>query len=47
MRMRAEHGSSVAPAIKCWSHLRALSLCPRSHLRVLPVLTRPNLFGGD
>jgi hypothetical protein len=35
------------PASKRWSRSRARNLCPRSHLRVLPTLTRPNCFGGD
>ncbi|MGA3160293.1 MAG: hypothetical protein ABSC77_03675 [Terracidiphilus sp.] len=37
----------LAPATKCWSRSRALGLCPRRYLRILPPLTRPSLFGGD
>ena len=47
MPMRAVHGMLVAPAAKCWSRLRARCICPRRHLRVLPIRTRPSLFGGD
>jgi hypothetical protein len=36
-----------APAAKRWSRSRALGICPRRHLRVLPIRTRPSLFGGD
>jgi hypothetical protein len=47
MHMRAMHGSNCAPAITRWSRLRARSICPRKHLRVLPTRTRPSLFAGD
>jgi hypothetical protein len=37
----------LAPANLRWSRSRALGLCPRRYLRILPPLTRPSLFGGD
>ncbi|HUA92994.1 MAG TPA: hypothetical protein VL991_10520 [Terracidiphilus sp.] len=37
----------IAPATKSWSRSRARCICPRRHLRVLPIRTRPSLFGGD
>jgi hypothetical protein len=37
----------LAPAAKRWSRSRAHCICPRKHLRTLPALTRPRLFGGD
>ncbi len=30
-----------------WSPGRERGICPRRHLRVLPIRTRPSLFGGD
>jgi hypothetical protein len=30
-----------------WSRSRERGICPRRHLRVLPIRTRPSLFGGD
>jgi hypothetical protein len=39
--------SLAAPAAKRWSRSRARCICPRRHLRVLPIRTRPSLFGGD
>ena len=42
-------GCSIAaalPACKRWSRGRARAMCPRRHLRVLPIRTRPSLFGG-
>jgi hypothetical protein len=45
MHMPAEHGLLVAE--KRWARLLAGKLSPREHLRVLPALTRPNLFAGD
>jgi hypothetical protein len=39
--------SPIAPALKRWSRSRARGICPRRHLRVLPIRTRPSLFGGD
>jgi hypothetical protein len=47
MQMRANECVTLAPAIKRWSRSRARSICPRQHLRVLPIRTRPSLFGGD
>jgi len=46
MHIRAANGLLV-PALNSWSRSCARILCPRRHLRVLPVSTRPNLFGGD
>jgi hypothetical protein len=37
----------TAPATTSWSRSRARGICPRRHLRVLPIRTRPSLFGGD
>jgi hypothetical protein len=39
--------SLLAPAQKRWSRSRAQCIRPRKHLRVLPIRTRPSLFGGD
>jgi hypothetical protein len=39
--------SLTAPAAGRWSPSRARCICPRRHLRVLPIRTRPSLFGGD
>lgn len=47
MRMRIHRGLLPAPATQRWSSLRDRGICPRSHLRVLPIRTRPSLFGGD
>jgi hypothetical protein len=47
MRTRTSQDSTLAPATKRWSRTRALHICPRKHLRVLPTRTRPSLFGGD
>jgi hypothetical protein len=47
MQMRANGSAMFAPATKGWSRSRARSICPRRHLRVLPIRTRPSLFGGD
>ncbi|MGA7256611.1 MAG: hypothetical protein WBX09_08195 [Terracidiphilus sp.] len=46
MRQHSIHGADQ-PAKCRWSGLRARSICPRRHLRVLPTCTRPSLFGGD
>lgn len=37
----------LMPATKRWSRSRARSICPRQHLRVLPIRTRPSLFASD
>ena len=47
MKMRIERGLLPAPATKRWSRSRERGICPRRHLRVLPIRTRPSLFGGD
>jgi hypothetical protein len=47
MHTRAAYGVSIAPAAKRWSRWRERTICPRRHLRVLPIRTRPSLFGGD
>jgi len=47
MHSRATLESLHPPATKRWSRSRARSICPRRHLRVLPIRTRPSLFGGD
>lgn len=47
MQTRIAKGFLPAPAIKRWSRSRERSICPRRHLRVLPIRTRPSLFGGD
>jgi hypothetical protein len=47
MHMRAIHTLMLAPATKRWSRSRARSICPRKHLRVLPMRTRPSLFASD
>jgi hypothetical protein len=39
--------STALPARKHWSRLRARVLNPRRHLRVLPIRTRPSLYGSD
>jgi hypothetical protein len=43
----SQAGSQGAPASRRWSRSRARCICPRRHLRVLPIRTRPSLFGGD
>ncbi len=47
MQTRIAKGFLPAPAAERWSQSRERSLCPRRHLRVLPIRTRPSLFGGD
>jgi hypothetical protein len=47
MHMRDDQELQLAPAAKRWSRSRARVICPRRHLRVLPIRTRPSLFGGD
>ena len=47
MHTRVMMGTELIPATRRWSGLRARSICPRRHLRVLPTRTRPSLFGGD
>ncbi len=47
MQTRISRELLTAPAAKRWSRSRARGLCPRRHLRVLPIRTRPSLFGGD
>jgi hypothetical protein len=47
MQMRIDRGLLPAPATKRWSRSRERGICPRRHLRVLPIRTRPSLFGGD
>jgi len=37
----------LAPANRRWSQSRERMICPRRHLRVLPMRTRPSLFSGD
>jgi hypothetical protein len=46
MHLPATHGLR-ATAAKRWVRLLAGIFSPREHLRVLPALTRPNLFAGD
>lgn len=38
---------SVAFSRKSWTGAFVRSIAPRRHLRVLPTLTRPSLFGSD
>lgn len=47
MRMRAAKGLLLLPGTRRWSRGRARSICPRQHLRVLPMRTRPSLFASD
>jgi hypothetical protein len=47
MRSRAARGLLLLPATRRWSRSRARSICPRQHLRVLPMRTRPSLFASD
>ncbi|MGA7340026.1 MAG: hypothetical protein WBE72_16200 [Terracidiphilus sp.] len=47
MQMHLAKEMPIAPAAKSWSRSRARCICPRRHLRVLPIRTRPSLFGGD
>lgn len=47
MRIIHSYDGLLAPATKRWSRGRARVIGPRRHLRVLPTLTRPSLFGGD
>ena len=47
MQKPAANEMLLVPAIKRWSRSRARCICPRKHLRVLPIRTRPSLFGGD
>ena len=37
----------LLPAERRWSRSRARIICPRRHLRVLPMRTRPSLFASD
>jgi len=37
----------LVPANRRWSRSRERSIRPRRHLRVLPMRTRPSLFGSD
>jgi hypothetical protein len=46
MHLRAANRLFV-PANRRWSQLRERSIRPRRHLRVLPMRTRPSLFGSD
>ncbi|MGA3344389.1 MAG: hypothetical protein ABSC76_05890 [Terracidiphilus sp.] len=46
MHLRAAN-RLLAPANRRWSRSRERGICPRRHLRVLPMRTRPNLFAGD
>jgi len=47
MQTRLSTEKLSTPATKRWSRSRARGICPRRHLRVLPIRTRPSLFGGD
>ncbi|HVU47135.1 MAG TPA: hypothetical protein VHD85_13475 [Terracidiphilus sp.] len=47
MHTHASRELLTAPVTKRWSGSRARGICPRRHLRVLPIRTRPSLFGGD
>jgi len=47
MQMHFARQGMNAPAAKRWSRSRARIICPRRHLRQLPIRTRPSLFGGD
>jgi hypothetical protein len=47
MQPRAARRLLLLPAVKRWSRLRARCICPRQHLRVLPMRTRPSLFASD
>ena len=47
MHMRDPHEFMLAPAGIRWSRWRARMICPRKHLRVLPMRTRPSLFASD
>ncbi|HLI04866.1 MAG TPA: hypothetical protein VKU93_11385 [Terracidiphilus sp.] len=47
MPSRIARGLLPAPAARRWSPSRERGICPRRHLRVLPIRTRPSLFGGD
>ncbi|MDE3062537.1 MAG: hypothetical protein KGJ51_05710 [Acidobacteriota bacterium] len=47
MQTRTILAASLVPASRRWSRARARIICPRKHLRVLPIRTRPSLFGGD
>jgi hypothetical protein len=47
MQTRVSKDLLIAPATMRWSRSRARGICPRRHLRVLPIRTRPSLFGGD
>lgn len=46
--MRSKHiPYPVAFSRKSWTGAFVRSIAPRRHLRVLPTLTRPSLFGSD
>ncbi len=47
MQARIARGLLPATATRRWSQSRERGICPRRHLRVLPIRTRPSLFGGD
>jgi hypothetical protein len=47
MQSLAARESLLLPAVRRWSRWRARSICPRRHLRVLPMRTRPSLFASD
>ena len=47
MQSRNSRGSLPALPIMGLSQSCERGICALQHLRVLPVRTRPNLFGGD
>jgi hypothetical protein len=47
MRMPASKQMLALSGTRRWSRSRARSICPRKHLRVLPMRTRPSLFASD
>ena len=47
MRTRIERGLLPLPPTERLSQSCEREICAQQHLRVLPVRTRPSLFGGD
>jgi hypothetical protein len=47
MHRHTSNAMLLAPASRRWSRSRDRIICPRRHLRVLPMRTRPSLFASD
>jgi hypothetical protein len=47
MQRRVAKPLRTAPATQSWSRFQVCGFCTRRQPRVLPIRTRPSLFGGD